>query len=592
MNRSFVSGTRFLLIVVVVVASFSAVFGRLLYLHVLNQEKYSRIVESNRKKFQVLDGRRGDIVDSRGEILATTHEVFRVGVDPHALKEEDFEKIPELARLLKVEPVFIREKFSTRTRLVEGPDGPERRDIHWHKLAEGVTRDSLARVKELGISAVYGNPVYRRVYPSTSLAAHTVGFINKEGIAVTGVERWLDFYLQGQDGWRESERDGRRRELVQFRHREVSPRDGLNTELTLDLVMQHFAEEEVERLVAELKPKGVTIIISEPTTGYLLALANYPTYNPNVFWKSPVATHRNRAVTDIFEPGSTFKIVAAAAALEEGLAMPEEEFDCGLASVDYLGRELKLPRDHQEYGTLTMEQIVVKSSNRGAALLGLRLGEERLYDYCRAFGFGEPTGLGLQGEVRGLLREPSRWDGLTISRLPMGHAVGTTPLQVHMSMATIANHGVLMRPQLVRRLFDEAGETAVLFDPVARRRVVSSDSARILAGMLAKVCAPGGTAREATLEGYEVAGKTGTTQKLVNGRYSNQHHVASFSGFFPASSPELVITVVVDEPQLDGAGYGGRVAAPAFRHLAQQCINYLGIPPLQEQPMLALSERF
>lgn len=591
MNRSFVSSFRFILIVVGIVACFASVFGRLFYLQVIDQEKLSRIVESNRKTFQVINARRGDIVDSRGELLATTTEVYQIGVDPHAIKEEDYEKASALAAILRVPESEIREKFDARMREVNGPDGPELRDIHWHKLADNVTRDALMRIRELGIRAVYGNPQYLRVYPSTSLAAHTVGFVNKEEAAVSGVERWLDFYLRGQDGWSEAERDGRRRELVQFQTREVQPRPGLNVELTLDMVIQHFAEEQVQEIVKAYQPKGVTIIVSEPTTGYLLALANYPSFNPNVFWKSPSEALRNRAVSDVYEPGSTFKIVAAAAALEERLVRPQDELDCSLATVEYKGRPLSLPKDSHPLGKISMEEVVIKSSNRGAALLGMRLGEERLYKYARAFGYGEKTGLGMGAESRGLLAEPSRWDGLTISRLPMGHAIGATPLQVHMAMATVANRGVLMQPQVVRRLFDEHGETAVSFDPVARRRVISSDTARTLSGMLAKVCAPGGTAREAAIPGYEAAGKTGTTQKIVNGRYSSSHHIGSFSGFFPASSPALVITVVVDEPQLNGVGYGGKVAAPAFSALAEKCASYLGIQPGEGKQMLALSER-
>jgi cell division protein FtsI (penicillin-binding protein 3)/stage V sporulation protein D (sporulation-specific penicillin-binding protein) len=591
MNRSFVSSFRFVLIVVGILACFAAVFGRLFYLQVIDQDKLSRIVESNRKTFQVISARRGDIVDARGELLATTHEVYQIGVDPQSVKEEDYEKIPALAAILRVPETEIREKFDTRLREVSGPDGTEVRDVHWHKLADNISRDALLRIRDLDIRAVYGNPQYRRVYPSTSLAAHTVGFINKEGTPVAGVEQWLDFYLRGQDGWREAERDGRRRELVQFQTREVQPRSGLNVELTLDMVIQHFAEEQVLDLVKKYQPEGVTIIVSEPTTGYILALANYPSYNPNVFWKSPQEALRNRALTDVYEPGSTFKIVAASAALEERIVRPEDEVDCSLSVVEYKGREIRLPKDDHVLGKISVEQVVVKSSNRGAALLGMRLGDDRLYKYARAFGYGEKTDLGLGGESRGLLAEPARWDGLTISRLPMGHAVGATPLQVHMAMSTIANRGVLMQPLVVRRLFDEHGDTAVSFDPVARRRVVSSDTAHTVAAMLAKVCSPEGTAREAMIPGYEAAGKTGTTQKLVNGQYSSQHHVGSFSGFFPASSPALVITVVVDDPELKGIGYGGKVAAPAFRELAEKCAAYLGIPPSEGKPMLALSER-
>jgi cell division protein FtsI/penicillin-binding protein 2 len=233
-----------------------------------------------------------------------------------------------------------------------------------------------------------------------------------------------------------------------------------------------------------------------------------------------------------------------------------------------------------------MHDIVVKSSNRGAAHLGLLLGENRLYDYASDFGFGKKTGCHLGGEISGTLHSPKNWDGLTITRLPMGHAVSATPMQVHAAMSVIANGGVLMQPMLAKRIFDSVGEDVVRFKPKAKRRVVSKEVANTVAQMLADVVDIGGTARRASIDNYNVAGKTGTTQKIINGRYSDQHHVASFCGFFPANNPSLVITVVVDEPNLKGVGYGGSVAAPAFRNIAESCIAYLGIRPARSNANL------
>jgi len=226
-----------------------------------------------------------------------------------------------------------------------------------------------------------------------------------------------------------------------------------------------------------------------------------------------------------------------------------------------------------------MHEVVVKSSNRGAAHLGLLLGESRLHDYATAFGFGEKTGCDLGGEISGTLHDVKAWDGLTITRLPMGHAVSATPMQVHSAMSVIANDGILMEPMLTKRVFDNQGEDVIRFSPKAKRRVISSEVAGTISKMLADVVGENGTARRAAIENYAVAGKTGTTQKIVDGRYSNQHHVASFSGFLPADRPQLVVTVVVDEPRLNGVGYGGSIAAPAFRNIAEACIAYLGIRP-------------
>lgn len=585
MSRAFVSGPRIALMTTCVVVCFVVLMGKLFSLHVVQHERLAGIAEDNRRRMQVVSARRGDIVDARGNLLATTNAAMEIGVDPQALLPEDFNRIPELARLLGVSPELIHEKFTHKYREVDGIV----QEIKWHKLADGIEEPVYAKIRELGVRAVYGNRQYRRIYPGGQTAAHVVGFINREDSPVTGVERYLDFYLKGQDGWRESERDGRRRELAHFRHREVDPTAGLHVELSMDSVIQHAAEEEVRRLVEEFKPKGVSIIVGEVSTGYILAMANYPTYDPNVFWEYDVDNHRNRSVTDVFEPGSTFKIVPVAAALNENLVTPDDVFDCSVSSVTYRNRSIRLPADHQAMGDLTVEQIMVKSSNKGVALLGMKLEERRLHSYSKGFGFGERTGFQPGPEVRGILHPISAWDGLTISRLPMGHAISATPLQVHTATGAVANGGILMEPQAVRRVFDQRGDTVVSFPPRARHRVVTAETASLVAGMLEKVVSDEGTARRAHIEDYRVAGKTGTTQKIIDGRYSNRHHVASFSGFFPVDRPRLVITVIVDEPEIPGSGYGGRVAAPAFKNLAQQCIRHLGIPPSQRpEPIVAL----
>lgn len=588
MNHPFISGSRFLLLALAVTLCFTALLGRLYFLHVHKSASLVEEAQESRSRLVTLGARRGDIVDSRGNLLATTSAVVTVGVDPHVLQPEDFTKIDELADLLRMDAALVREKFLEQTRMVQTETGLEERAIRWHKLAEGIEEPVYEQVNALGIRAVYGNRHYERQYPGGPLAAHILGFVNRSGQPSFGVEAKMDFYLRGHEGWRELERDGHRRELAQFRRREVEPTPGLGVELSIDSTLQHAVEREIASLVAEFDPAAATIIVSEPATGQILALANYPSFDPNLFWEFELENHRNRAVTDRFEPGSTFKIVPAAAALNEGLVKPFDTFDCSQASVPYRGRDLRLPTDHHPLGELSVEEIVVKSSNRGAALLGLELGEDSLYRYASAFGFGEATGFDLGNEASGQLHPVRAWDGLTISRLPMGHALSATPLQVHAAMGALANDGVLMEPRTIRRVIGEEGETVLHFPPRARRRVVRPETARLVAGMLEKVVGLEGTARQAYIADYGVAGKTGTTQKIINGRYSNRHHVASFSGFFPVNNPRVVITVVVDDPQCDGVGYGGRVAAPAFRNVARACIRHLGIPPMEEVPAMIM----
>lgn len=577
MNRAFVSSTRFILLVTGVGLCFALLLGRLVQLHIVNGPKYERIVERNRERFIVLEARRGSIVDNKGILLATTRPGYVLGVDPQAILPGDEEKIPALAELLGLPQEPIAAAFRRRLRRVQGPDGEELVNVQWQKIADSIDEDTYHAVQALGIRAVYGNRRFERVYPSGQLAAHILGFVNKEGTAASGVERFADFYLRGQDGWRQMERDGRRRELAQFRIRDVSPRAGLNVQLTLDAVIQHMVEQELAHIHEKFNPEGATIIVSEVKSGRILALASTPTFDPNTFWDYPIADLRNRAITDVYEPGSTFKIVPVAGALNERIVTPDTTYDCSLATAEFNGRVVRLPKDDHPKGVMTVTEIVEKSSNRGAAHLGMALGANRLHDVSSAFGFGSRTGFPLDVESPGILHPVRSWDGLTITRLPMGHAISATPLQVHFAMSVIANEGVLMRPSIIERVFDESGKTNLQFEPEAVRRVISADAAAKVKVMLEGVVSTSGTARRAIIKGYEAAGKTGTTQKIVNGHYSNREHIGSFVGFFPVKNPRLVITVVVDNPE--GTGYGGVVAAPSFASIATQCIRYLGIPP-------------
>ena len=581
MSRAFVSGARSSIVLMAVAFAFCVLLGRLFYLHVWDQENLLQYLEGNRKTFNLIEARRGNIVDARGNLLAVTRTSYNIGVDPQSVHEADREKLPQLARLIGKPVEEIEAALDTKYQ-IGGANSKEARLIRWTPLLKEADEAINDAVAQLNIRGIYSNQSHRRAYPAGKLAAHVLGYVNKEETAVTGVERFFDYYLRGQDGWRESERDGRRRELAQFRGREVDASDGLNVELTIDQMVQHIVETEISNVAQKYNPKGISVIVSQPNTGAILAMANYPSYDPNEFYnikKYPISSQRNRALTDAFEPGSTFKIVPAAAVLNEGIVEPTDVFATGVSRVSYKGRTLRLPSDHHNYESLSMHDVVVKSSNRGAAHLGLLLGEKRLHDYAAAFGFGEKTGCALGGEISGTLHRVSNWDGLTITRLPMGHAVSATPMQVHGAMSVIANNGILMEPMLTQRIFDREGQDVLRFSPKAKRRVISADVAGVMSQMLADVVGENGTARRAAIENYNVAGKTGTTQKIVDGSYSNQYHVASFSGFFPADRPQLVVTVVVDEPKLNGVGYGGVIAAPAFRNIAEACIAYLGIRP-------------
>ena len=587
MSRGFASNYRIVFLATGIFFCFGGVAARLVCLHVLERDELLKYVEQARRSFVVENARRGNIRDYNGVILATSRTLIDVGLDPHMLRPEDEGRWPDLARLLGLTVINIRAAAARRSPEAAPEAGREARPVQWVKLAEGVDENVFEEVKKLQIRGVYGNRIYRRFYPHNSLAAHLIGYVNKENVPAAGVEHYMDFFLRGHDGWRESERNGRRQEQAQFQTREVPPVDGYDVMLSIDTTVQHLIEEELQHIAEKYAPEKATIIVSDAQTGSILGLANYPTFNLNEFNKAPIDALRNFAVTDVLEPGSTFKIVAASAALNEGLVTPNSAFDVGSNEVEYHGRHLRLPRDDHPFQDLTVAGIISHSSNRGAAHLAMLLGDQRFYDYTRAFGFGEKTGFPFGGEVDGLLAPPKNWDGLTITRMPMGQAIAATPMQIHYAMAAIANGGVLQHPQLFRQVRDENDKIVFGYDDLPHRRVLTERTARTMARLLMGVASSDGTAPEAAIPHFEVAGKTGTSQKVIDGRYSTAHHIASFVGFFPATRPELVISVIVDDADAScpgGVAYGAKVAAPVFRHIGEQLIQYRNIKPVTEFP--------
>lgn len=625
MSKGFASTYRIILLSAGVFVCLAGIGTRLVFLHVIDRGKLLGYIEQVRRQVIVEPARRGVIYDTHQHLLAANQSMYIVGVDPQVVEPEDRSKWPELAALTGLPLAKIERLLTTRTRTVrvssessgttaasdatitfnvksaetdgadedesapdetdvildEATDATREREIRWAKIREDVDETTYEKITALNIKGVYGNRVFRRVYPHNSLAAHLVGYVNKAGVAAAGVESYADFYLRGQDGWREGERDGKRRELAQFRTREVQPVDGFNVMLSIDIIIQHMVEEELAAIAKKFNPDKATIIVSDARTGFVLAMGNYPSFDLNKYNKAPLSVQRNFAITDQLDPGSTFKIVPAAGALNEGLVRPNTRFDCSIDSIEYKGAVRRfMPDDHKYDHLLTVSEIISRSSNVGAAQLGMVLGEQRLHDYARGFGFGEKSGFPFGGEISGLLNPVKQWSGIDITRIPAGYSISATPLQIHYGMGVIASGGLLLRPQIIRQIRDESGETVYSFDTISRRRVVSTQTAQEVARMLQGVVRKGGTAVEAAIPGYEVAGKTGTAQKLINGAYSSRHHVGSFVGFFPASRPEIVISVIVDNAKVPGGNaYGRVVGAPSFKKIGEQLIQYLDIKP-------------
>lgn len=415
----FIVPWRFFLVAGVIAFIFCAVAARLYYLHVIMGPESLKVAEKARDRIEIIKARRGNITDARGNIVATSRPLIDLGVDQVDFKPtpENIKKLKMVAALLSMDEKTLIEKCSPKD------SAPKR----WEKIADSVTEPVYDRILSFKIKGIYGNRKYVRTYPLGKLASHVVGFVNREFTPVTGIENQFDFYMRGQDGWMETERDGKRRERPEFRGRYVKSTDGLNVQLTIDSIIQEMAQKQLAKIADEYNPASATIIVSDPSTGYIIAMASYPDFNPNEFNKYSQDAIRNRAISDQYEPGSTFKIVPVSAALNEGLVGPEDKFDCNAPSALYKGKSLKLPKEAHAMGVLTVRDIVKKSSNKGSAQLGMLLGEKNLYDYASAFGYGKKTGLGLMGEIPGTLHKVSEWDGLTITRLPMGHAVARHP---------------------------------------------------------------------------------------------------------------------------------------------------------------------
>jgi cell division protein FtsI/penicillin-binding protein 2 len=481
--------------------------------------------------------------------------------------------------------------------VLDDPDLEGNRPIRWAKLSDQVPESVYAQIEKLGVRGVYGSRVYRRDYPNNEMAAHIIGYVDSHEEPMAGMEHYADFYLRGENGWVESEKDGRSHELAQFRTREVPPSDGFNVYLSIDATVQHLVEEELAKVAERYEPEKATIIVSDPKTGFILALANYPSFDLNTFNKIPRSDQgrmRNVAVADEYEPGSVFKIVAVSGALNEGLVTTQTQFDCTLEKIDYEGITRSLPRedssDHFDH-PLTVAEIIAHSSNKGAAQLAMTLGDRRFYDYAVAFGFGQRSGFPVGGEVPGDLKPPEKWDSMTITRMPMGQSVTATVLQMQQAMGVIASGGVLLKPQVIRQIRDSNGELVYNFGREEVRRVISEQTAATVARLLTAVASAEGNCVQAEIPGFEVAGKTGTAQKLLpvtlaNGstvmRYSDRHHVASFVGFFPASNPQLEISVIIDDADArcqGGVAFGNQVAAPVFKELAEKLIPYRDIRP-------------
>jgi cell division protein FtsI/penicillin-binding protein 2 len=559
MNVSLQQG-RALIVVGMLSALFTALGLRLVQLHVFRHEELAALASANRQQVVHRVGRRGAILDANGNLLANSQSVRIVIADPAVTGPNAVAIAQKLAPLLGMEVPVLAARLGGAGRYV--------------RLKQKVDEETVQQIRALRLMGIGFEDQFLRTYPNGTLASHVLGFVNAEHKGVQGVEASMETYLAGAAGYEVIERDRKGREIRVFRTENLGPRDGHTVVLTIDQVVQHIAETELEKAMAEHRPQAGLIVVSRPKTGEILAMSCRPTFDPNRPGEASADARRNRVISDVAEPGSTFKIVVVAGALNDGVVSLEDRFDCENGAFLYAGRLL---HDAHPHGVLSVDEILHYSSNIGAAKIALAMGAPRLYEYIRRFGFGRKTGIALPGEVSGIVHPPSRWSKLSITRIPMGHEIAVTPIQMLMAMNAIANGGYLMKPLIVKRLLDPQGAVVMEYRPQPLAQCISARAALLTSSSLRKVVQSGGTGARAALEQYDVAGKTGTAQKIENGQYVRRYY-SSFIGYLPASEPEISILVVLDDPS-GGAYYGGSVAAPVFRAVAEKVVRYLGILP-------------
>lgn len=547
-----------------------AVEVRLLTLQVVEHQDMVQRAERQQMQTRPLAARRGDIVDRRGHVLATSVDADTIYAVPSAITD-----VPATVRQLCA---ALRDcSAKERQELVERLKGQR----HFAYVRRQAPRDVAARVIALGLDGIGFVKESHREYPKKELAAHVLGFVGIDGKGLNGMESAYDTQIRGKAGQVFVQADARGHVFNRF---EKPPTAGATIELTIDEVLQHVAERELRKGVLENRALGGTAIIMDPRTGEILALANEPTFDPNDYRASDERARRNRGVQDLYEPGSTFKVVTASAAIQEGI-MPVD------AMVDVTGGRLNIGarviRDTHDYGVLSFTDVIVKSSNVGAIRIGLRLGADRFSDYIARFGFGRPVSPDFPSESPGIVWDRSKLTDSALASVSMGYQVGVTPLQMVTAVSSVANGGDYIEPRIVRAVYRDGRRLVVR--PRVLRRTVSKDTAASMTAIMEQVV-DRGTATIAKIPGYTIAGKTGTANKLANGRYTNDTY-ASFVGFLPSNGPQVSILVVLDSPRGPNGHFGGPVAAPIFRRIAEEAMRQLRVPPSinAETPVLVTS---
>ncbi len=558
---------RLILVALGLLIGFSLLLARSVQVQYFQRENWKKIAKRQVLRNLRLEPRRGDIYDRNGQKLAVSIEMDSLAANPRVI-ENPAATARQLSAILQVPTANLRVKLQ------------QPRAFVW--LKNYLSPRQVDSIRKLSLSGIHFAKEYRRYYPNKELAGHVLGFVGRDRHGLEGLELSEDFLLRGHPGTHSGAKDARGQIIYTHGLPARSDSQGYSLQLTLDKHIQYIAERELQETVARHEAESGVVVVLEPKSGEILAVAVSPAFNPNSFPFYGASIWRNRAVTDAFEPGSTFKIFLLAAALEEGLVHPNDIFYCEQGKYRISKHTI---HDLRKHGWLSLAHILRLSSNIGAAKVGEKLGAARFYHYIRAFGFGTPTVIGLPGETSGLIRSPEKWSTLDLAAASFGQSVSVSALQLAMALGAVANDGLLMQPLLVKEVLDPEGKVLRRNKSRTVRRVISVATAQRLKKLLADVLKPGGTGTGAALTQYQAAGKTGTAQKSnrQKGGYYEDRYTASFAGFAPVTNPKILVVVVINEPKK--GFYGGVVAAPAFRRIAQKTLHTLQAPPEKIQNM-------
>ena len=536
--------------------------ARLVYLQFSQYESLANRARQQQQNEIETSPQRGELLDRQERQLARSVQTVSLFLDPDGLDAATLDRnAQQIAKSLGLKQADLAKEFHDAA-------AAKKRFI-W--IARRLDADVANKIVELNLPGLQTQLEPKRYYPNGSLAAHVLGYVGLDGKGLGGVEQFYNPKISGEAGHLLVEKDAYGKAYESY---EIASKPGQSVILTIDQTIQYQAEQALQAAVQRSHAKSGTVIVLDPRSGEILALANAPTFDPNKVSEAKPETRSNWALQNIYEPGSTFKVVAFSAALEKKLVNINDHIDCQMGAITVAGRVV---HDHHPFGSLTIPEALAKSSNVAAIKLGMRVGDPTMYDYIKRFGFGSKTGIELPGETNGILRKVERWQPSSIGSIAIGQEVGVTPVQMVAAFGALANDGVRIAPHLIREVRDAGGNVVYRAQP-EQRRVISAETAIALRGMLEGVTL-NGTAKKAQLDGYSAAGKTGTAQKIdpKTKAYSSTKFVGSFVGFAPVSNPQVVIIVVIDEPA--GAYHGGDVAAPVFREVAEQVLPTLNVMP-------------